>query len=254
MKKPGKILLWVVLALAVLLVAAISLTIGWRPFIGPRARPLTARRFESTPQRLERGRLLFTSLSGCSGCHSLHDWNVHGGPTLASGEGVGQVMWFTNLPGRIVAPNITPDPETGSGTWTDDQLARSIREGIGHDGRALFPMMPYENLRHLSDEDLASIIVFIRTLPPVRNVLPKTEIIFPVKYLIRNAPQPVTEPVNGPDRKDPVKWGEYLSDNWRLHRVPHATGAWRDRQGNEFCRWLPVDRALGRGGRRQPHT
>ncbi len=53
-------------------------------------------------------------------------------------------MWFKNLPGRIVAPNITPDPETGAGNWTDDQLARSIREGIGHDGRALFPMMPYE--------------------------------------------------------------------------------------------------------------
>ena len=53
-------------------------------------------------------------------------------------------------------------------------------------------MMPYEKLRNLSDEDLASIIVYVRTLAPVRNVLPKTEIIFPVKYLIRNAPQPVT--------------------------------------------------------------
>ena len=197
-------------ALVVLLVAAISLTIGWRPFIGPQARALTSHQFERTPQRLERGKYLFTASTGCTGCHSLHDWNTHGGPVLAGGEGVGQVMWFSDLPGRIVAPNITPDPETGSGRWTDDQLARAIREGIGHDGRALFPMMPYEEFRHMSDEDLASIVVYMRSLPPVRHELPKTEIIFPVKYLIRNVPQPITEPVSSPERSDPVKWGQYL--------------------------------------------
>ena len=210
MKKLGKILLWVVAILVVLLVVAISLTIGWRPFIGPRARATTNRQFERTPQRLERGRYLFASSTGCSGCHSLHDWNIHGGPILPGGGGVGQVMGFSDLPGRIVASNITPDPETGAGNWTDDQLARAIREGIGHDGRALFPMMPYENLSHLSDEDLASIIVYMRTLPPVRHELPPTEIIFPVKYLIRSVPQPVTASVTSPDRSDQLKWGQYL--------------------------------------------
>jgi len=210
MNKLGKILLWALVALVVLLAAGISLTIGWRPFIGPRARPLTSRHFDITPQRLERGRYLFTSQTGCSGCHSLHDWTAHDAPILPNGEGVGQVMWFKDLPGRIVAPNITPDPDTGSGKWTDDQLARAIREGIGHDGRALFPMMPYEQLRHMSDEDLASLIVFIRSLTPVRHEQPPTEIIFPVKYLIRSAPEPVTQPVSGPDRSDPLKWGQYL--------------------------------------------
>jgi hypothetical protein len=58
----------------------------------------------------------------------------------------------------LVAPNITPDMETGAGTWTDEQFARAIREGIGHDGRRLFPMMPYVNFRNMSDEELASII------------------------------------------------------------------------------------------------
>jgi mono/diheme cytochrome c family protein len=119
-------------------------------------------------------------------------------------------MWFRDLPGRIVASNITPDPETGAGNWTDDQLARAIREGIGHDGRALFPMMPYTSLRHMSDEDLASLVVYIRSLPPVRHELPSTEIIFPVKYLIRTVPEPVTARVDSPDRTDPVKWGQYL--------------------------------------------
>ena len=54
---------------------------------------------------------------------------------------------YGDLPGRIVAPNLTPDPETGAGTWSDDQFARAIREGIGHDGRALFPIMPYQHYR-----------------------------------------------------------------------------------------------------------
>jgi cytochrome c553 len=210
MNKLGKILLWTVVTLVVLLAVGISLTIGWRPFIGPRARPLTARQFERTPQRLERGRYLFSATTGCTGCHSVHDWNTHGGPIVPGGEGVGQVMGFKDLPGRIVAPNITSDPETGAGTWTDDQLARAIREGISHDGRALFPMMPYQNLSHLSDEDLASLIVYIRSLPPIKNPLPKTEIIFPVKYLIRSVPQPITEPVSSPDRSDRLKWGQYL--------------------------------------------
>ena len=208
--KLGKVLLWALITLVVLLAVGVSLTIGWRPFVGPRGRPLTARQFERTPQRLERGRYLFTSSTGCTGCHSLHDWNTHGGPILSGGEGVGQVMWFSDLPGRIVASNITPDSETGAGNWTDDQLARAIREGIGHDGRALFPMMPYENLKHMSDEDLASVVVYMRSLAPVRHELPKTEIIFPVKYLIRNVPEPVTEPVSSPERTDPVKWGHYL--------------------------------------------
>ena len=71
-------------------------------------------------------------------------------------------------------------------------------------------MMPYEGYRHMPDEDLASVIVFLRSLPPVRNPLSKTAIIFPVKYLIRSAPQPVTEPVPSPDISDQLKRGAFL--------------------------------------------
>ena len=117
---------------------------------------------------------------------------------------------ITELRGKIVAPNLTPDPETGAGTWTDDQLARAIREGIGHDGRPLFPTMPYQDFRKMSDEDLASIVVYLRSLPPVRRSLPKSEIIFPVKYLIRGVPQPLTTPVATQDLSDPIHRGKYL--------------------------------------------
>jgi mono/diheme cytochrome c family protein len=125
--------------------------------------------------------------------------------------GAGQVFPEKNLPGAVIAPNLTPDQETGAGTWTDDQFARAIREGIGHDGRTLFPLMPYGHFRTMSDEDLASIVVYLRSLPPVRNPLPKTEIIFPVKYLIRAAPEPVNDPVPPPDLSTPAKRGEYLT-------------------------------------------
>jgi mono/diheme cytochrome c family protein len=198
--------------LGILLAVAISATIGWRPILGPRVRPVTSRRFESTPQRLERGRYLATSVAGCLGCHSEHDWKSHGAPEIPGTTGAGEVMPFPDLPGRVVASNITSDPETGVGAWTDDELARAIREGVDKDGKTLFPMMPYEHFRTMSDEDLASVVVFVRTLPPIRRQLPKTEIIFPVKYLIRSAPAPVTASVSSADATstDPVRRGAYL--------------------------------------------
>jgi mono/diheme cytochrome c family protein len=127
-------------------------------------------------------------------------------------EGAGQEMSAVvrGLPGRIVAPNLTPDLEAGAGTWSDDALARAIREGIGHDGRALFPMMPYEHFRSLPDEDVASIVVYLRSLAPVRSPLPQTELAFPVKYLIRSVPQPLTAPVLQADGSTPVRRGAFL--------------------------------------------
>jgi len=210
MKAFGKILLIVLLALVVILAAAISFTIGWRPIVGPKARALTARTFESTPQRLARGAYIFNSLAACVDCHSEHDPNSKDHLVLPNMQGSGEVMFVADLPGRIVASNVTPDRETGAGTWTDDQLARAIREGIGHDGRALFPLMPYEHYRSMSDEDLASVVVYMRSLPPIHHELPRTEIIFPVKYLIRSVPEPVTAPVSAPDPADTLRSGAYL--------------------------------------------
>jgi mono/diheme cytochrome c family protein len=195
--------------LAIILVAAISLTVGWRPFLGPRSRPLTDRKFEATPERLARGRYLANAVSGCMYCHTEHDWQIPGDPVVQSKLGAGHQFFLSGLPGTLFAPNLTPDAATGAGTWSDDQLGRAIREGIGHDGRTLFPLMPYAHFRDMSDEDLASVVVYLRSLTPVQNALPQSQIDFPVKYLIRNAPQPVTSvPANA--STDPVKRGEYL--------------------------------------------
>jgi mono/diheme cytochrome c family protein len=211
MKRFRKILLVVLVTLAVVLTAGITLTIGWRPFIGPRTRALTTHKFENTPSRLARGEYLVLRVAPCMDCHAEHDWTAHDEPMLPNTLGSGQDMnILKGFPGTVYAPNITPDVETGAGSWSDDQLARAIREGVGHDGRALFPFMPYQGFHALSDEDLASIIVYLRSLPPVRKQRPKTELIFPVKYLIRSVPQPLDAPVPDPDLSTPEKRGKYL--------------------------------------------
>ncbi|MBI4886473.1 MAG: hypothetical protein HY824_05240 [Acidobacteria bacterium] len=193
--------------LLVVAVVALPAVVGIRPIIGPKARPLTDRTFDRTPQRLERGRYIATSTSGCLFCHSEMDWS---GPVAKPGtEGSGRSFAEEGLP-FLNTPNITPDPETGAGAWTDDMLARAIREGISHDGRTLFPLMPYTQFKYMSDEDVASVVVFLRSLPPIRKAVPPSAVPFPVNRFINAVPEPVTAPVPERDRSNQVAYGDYL--------------------------------------------
>lgn len=210
MKRWQKGILASIVVLAALLAVAITATIGWRPFLGPRARPLTDRRFEPTPARLERGEYLVRNVAGCLFCHSELDTSVEGLPVKAGAAGAGRPFTAEDMP-WLVASNITSDAGTGAGTWTDDMLARAIREGIGHDGRALFPMMPYLNYRQMSDEDLAAVITYIRSLPAVSLQHPATEIPFPPGPLINAVPEPLAGAVPGPDTSTPERKGRYLA-------------------------------------------
>ena len=106
------------------------------------------------------------------GCHSQYDGEANP-PVLASQEGSGQVI-FEQGDLRLVASNITPIPETGIGKWSDDAIARAVREGIAVDGTALFPVMPYKHSRDLSDEDLSSVVVFLRSVPAAHSNLPSS--------------------------------------------------------------------------------
>ncbi len=164
-----------------------------------------------TPERIARGKYLFENLADCDGCHSQRDFSRVDGPVVPSGRGQGNILsdLIPALPGVVVASNITPDVETGIGAWTDGEKIRAIREGIGRDGRALFPMMPYESFRHMSDADVESLVAYMNSLAPVRNPLPTTQLKFPVNLMIKGAPQPVAN-VSAPDRSDRLKYGEYL--------------------------------------------
>lgn len=193
-----------------LLIIAITFTIGWRPFIGPRARPLTHRKFETSRARLDRGQYLVEGSLHCFQCHSKVDKNAPGAPALPGTKGGGRIWTEEGFP-WLVTPNITPDKETGGGNWTDDMLARAIREGIGHDGRALFPLMPYRSFSHLSDEDLASVVVYLRTIEPIQDHLPQTKTPFPLSIMLNILPEPLNAEVPPPDLSTQVKRGEYLA-------------------------------------------
>jgi mono/diheme cytochrome c family protein len=199
---------YAILFLIALAALGMTFTVGWRPVIGAKKRPLTTRKFQPTPERMRRGEYLAHAVMKCMVCHSKYDKKADP-PALLSKEGAGEVL-FEEGQIRIVVPNITSDPETGLGKWSDDAIARAIREGIADDGHALFPVMPYEKFRHLSDEDLASVVVFVRSLPPVRSDLPPSKIPFVFARLIQAAPQPLTEPVPEPDLSTPAQHGAYL--------------------------------------------
>jgi mono/diheme cytochrome c family protein len=197
-------------ALVVLIVLlGITFVVGWRYLLfGPRARDLRAQAFLRTPARLERGRHLVEDVYSCAGCHSPRDWTQPGAPAVASLRLAGMHVEEDGF--ALTLPNLTPDPETGTGRWSDDALSRAIREGIGHDGRALFPMMPYEAYRGIPDEDVEAMVVYLKSLAPIRNPLPATKLPFPLPLLIRSVPQPIEAPVPAPDLATPVKRGEFL--------------------------------------------
>jgi mono/diheme cytochrome c family protein len=177
----------------------------------PETAPPSEVKVSTAPERIARGKYLFEGISDCDGCHSERDFTRVDGPVVPAGRGRGNVLseWIPSLPGRVVASNITPDPETGIGRWTDGEKIRAIREGIGRDGRALFPMMNYEGFGHMSDDDVESLVAYLNSLAPVRHSLPATELSFPVNLLVKGAPKP-TASVAAPNPSDRLKYGEYL--------------------------------------------
>ena len=182
---------------------------GSEPLQAERQRPLTPVSFERTPERVERGRYLADAVIGCVLCHSERDTSLPGAPPRAGREYGGSIL--EESPGyRMVAPNISPDPETGAGTWTDDMFARAIREGVGHDGRGLGLPMWWWSFRSLDDEDLQSIVVYLRSRPPVRNPLPKRILNAEQERERAAAAQPLTSAQPTKSREDPVQRGIYL--------------------------------------------
>ena len=174
------------------------------------ARPLKLAPLARTPARLARGRYLAEGVTQCFMCHSERDWTLPGAPPKAGRKGAGVVISDSDDL-RLVAPNLTPDKKTGAGNWPDDALVRAIREGVGHDGRPLHKQMWYGAFRSLSDEDVASIVVYLRTLPPVENALPPTRMSEARRQQLIEGLSPLTAPVPAPDQRTPLARGRYLA-------------------------------------------
>ena len=197
----------VVLVLAVL--GAIT-SVGWQVVLGPDARPVSAEKFEVTDARLARGKYLVEGPMACFHCHTEHDLSTPELPIIEAKRGAGWVMPIPEL-NNIPSRNITPDVETGIGAWSDDEIARAIREGVRRDGSALFPVMPYLNYASLDDDDVRSIVVYLRTIPAVRNTVPTRSLPGPLEYIVKTMPKPLTTPQPSHPASTPEDRGKYLA-------------------------------------------
>ncbi len=117
------------------------------------------------PAIIARGQYLVTGPAHCTSCHGDPEQVAAGAlePPLSGG------MVFDLPVGEFYVPNITPDAKTGIGRYTDAQLARSLRFGVRHDGRAMLPFMPFANL---ADDDLVAVLSYLRAQPPVEHAVP----------------------------------------------------------------------------------
>lgn len=183
----------------------------------PRQRPAPDVRAEGTPEQLARGRYLVESVAACLHCHSEGAPELWATPPLPGREGAGGRCFGAEegFPGRVCSTNLTAHPETGLGAWSDGEVLRALREGVGRDGRALAPPMPSEAYRGLSDADALAVVAYLRTLPAVPRQVPPRALPLPVELGLRLQPAPLEGPVPGPpagDAMDAVARGRQLAE------------------------------------------
>ncbi|MGA9522101.1 MAG: c-type cytochrome [Myxococcaceae bacterium] len=203
-----KLLLIVGAVVAVLVVGAVVFVSS-----KPDHRAASSETFEATPERLARGKYLVENITNCLHCHSEMNLEKFGTPPVPGTEGKGGGFCLDasmGFPGKVCASNISSDKETGIGAWTDGEIARAIREGVSRDGTPLFPVMPYPFYRNMSDEDVKSIVVFLRTLPPIHHKVAPRELEPPLNVLVRFMPKPLEGPVAEQDLTDLKVRGRYL--------------------------------------------
>jgi len=114
---------------------------------------------------VQRGEYL-VAITGCNDCHT--PGALHGAPDLKRALSGSELGWRGPW-GVSYASNLTPDPETGIGTWTDAEIERALRSGVKKDGSPIAPPMPWPDFSRLSTEDMAAMIAYLRTLPPVKH-------------------------------------------------------------------------------------
>jgi mono/diheme cytochrome c family protein len=163
---------------------------------------------EKTPARIERGKYLANHVTVCMDCHSTRDMNLFAGPVVPGNFGGGGEKFSkeAGFPGNFYARNITP---YGIGDWTDGEVFRAVTTGVSRDGHALFPVMPYHGYGQLDQEDIYSIIAYVRSLESVKNDVPPSVADFPVSILLNTMPAKANLGKK-PAESDVVNYGKYL--------------------------------------------
>jgi mono/diheme cytochrome c family protein len=125
--------------------------------------------------RIERGRYLAV-LGDCAGCHT-----APGGAPFAGGVALQTPF------GTLVAPNITSDPDTGIGNMTNDEFLAVLHEGRGHNGKRLYPAMPYPAYTKMTDDDVLAMRAYFATVAPVNNRVVSNQLPFPLNIRLAMA-------------------------------------------------------------------
>ena len=149
-----------------LLLAAIALALlASRPALPPISAVIPP-----DPGVVQRGAAL-AALGDCIVCHTASQ-----GRPLAGGRPLATPF------GTVYATNITPDPDTGIGHWSEAAFSRAMRDGIDREGHHLYPAFPYDHFRKAADADLAAIYAYLMTRDPVQAEAPPNELVFPLDF------------------------------------------------------------------------
>lgn len=204
MKKLLKVLGILVVSILLIILIAIAYVKFALPDVGP-APQMT---IERTAERQARGNYLANTVMSCMDCHSKRIETQFSLPMIESTRGEGgqrfdQTMGF---PGVFYSANITP---TGIGDWTDGEIYRAITTGVRKSGKPIFPVMPYHSYGFADPEDVKSLVVYLRSLPPKDNVVPASSADFPMSIILNTIPVKA-QPMTMPSRGDTVAYGKYL--------------------------------------------
>ena len=157
---------------------------------------------QATREQIARGKYVFGAAAGC-GCHTAAKQPLNAGGRKYDGP-------F----GTVYSSNITPDPTTGIGKWTDEQIITATRSGRRPNGERLIPVHPYTVFNGMAEQDLKDVVAYLRSVPPINRATPAKKISVPMfesvflpAWLAAFAPRetpPATAPTSG------VARGEYL--------------------------------------------
>jgi len=205
MKKLKTILLWLLLLIVIFITGAMSYIKLALPNVGK----APEMKIESTPEHIARGEYLANHVTVCIDCHSKRDWSRFSGPPMEGTLGMGGDIFDQKFgfPGAYYASNITPE---GISRYTDGELFRVITTGVSKEGKAMFPIMPFHNYGLMDEEDIKSIIAYIRILKPIKNEVPKSASDFPMNFIINTIPEKA-HPSKMPAKSDVVAYGKYLT-------------------------------------------
>jgi mono/diheme cytochrome c family protein len=130
---------------------------------------MAAQQAHAQSELVKRGEYL-VNLGGCNDCHTPGSFL---GKRDISRTLAGSDVGFA-IPGMgvFVGPNLTPDKDTGLGSWTNEQIANAIQAGKRPDGRMLAPVMPYNDFAHMTKQDALAVAAYLKSLPAINNKVP----------------------------------------------------------------------------------